>query len=62
MERQKCHVLAPFDYNTGIAANISEHGGIDVTPKQVDKTGHSTVQYFFCFRLRPLLATSRAAA
>ena len=38
MERQKRHVLAPFDRDTRIAVNVSEHGGIDVALKQVDKT------------------------
>ena len=38
MERQKRHVLTPFDLDTRIAANVSEHAGIDVTPKQIDKT------------------------
>ena len=35
MERQKRHMLAPFERDTRIAGNVSEHGGIDVTPKQV---------------------------
>ena len=44
MERQKCHVLAPYDRDTRIAANVSEHGGIGVTPKQIDKiVQYSTV-------------------
>ena len=40
IEKKKRHVLAPQDHEK-MASNGSEHEGIDVTPKQADKTIHS---------------------